>query len=273
MAFCKSGAMAFKEGPRRRARPSRADVEVEVRVPKDFVGAVTGDLSPRRKDPGHGRGGPLRLIGPRCRAELRKYSTHLRSSRGTRNAPREALTLRRGPRAADKIIAQAKADRGNGPGLGGARRGPTTCDASRPTLPCCSRLAPPQGARRLASPRRAPRPLRRARIQRRRFSDRSIARLSAEGRCFGVSSPTRRSGTPLRPRAPDAGGRFTVSADAPREGEGRTGRVRLLRSPRRVRLRRGGRTRAPRAPRVAVAERNVRDRGRDAGAPSRPCRS
>ena len=116
MAFKIAGAMAFKEGAKE-ASPVLLEpiVEIEVRVPKDFVGAVTGDLSSKRGKilgmQSETRYDVIRAHVPQ--AELHKYSTHLRSltqgraSHRTRFAHYEEI-----PRElADRIIAQAKADR------------------------------------------------------------------------------------------------------------------------------------------------------------------
>ena len=116
MAFKIAASMAFKEGTRE-AGPVLLEpiVEVEVRVPKDFVGAVTGDLSSKRgKILGMGEEGRYEIIRAHVpQAELYKYSTHLRSltqgraSHRTKFAHYEEI-----PREfADKVVSQAKAEK------------------------------------------------------------------------------------------------------------------------------------------------------------------
>ncbi|HET9253326.1 MAG TPA: elongation factor G [Candidatus Eisenbacteria bacterium] len=116
MAFKIAGSMAFKEGAKE-ANPVLLEpiVEVEVKVPKEFVGAVTGDLSSKRGKilgmASEARYDVIRAHVPQ--SELYKYSTHLRSltqgraSHRTRFAHYEEV-----PRElADRIVAQARADK------------------------------------------------------------------------------------------------------------------------------------------------------------------
>ena len=116
MAFKIAGAIAFKEGAKE-AGPILLEpiVEIEVRVPKDFVGPVTGDLSSKRgKILGMGADGRYEVIRAHVpQAELYKYSTHLRSltqgraSHKTRFAHYEEI-----PREiAEKVVSQARAER------------------------------------------------------------------------------------------------------------------------------------------------------------------
>jgi elongation factor G len=116
MAFKIAGSIAFKEGARE-ASPVLLEpiVEVEVRVPKEYVGAVTGDLSSKRgKILGMGaetRYDVIRALVPQ--AELYKYSTHLRSLTQGRASFRTKFShYEEVPRElAEKVIAQAKADK------------------------------------------------------------------------------------------------------------------------------------------------------------------
>jgi len=116
MAFKIAGSIAFKEGARE-AGPVLLEpiVEIEVRVPKDFVGAVTGDLSSKRGKilgmDAETRYDVIRAQVPQ--AELYKYSTHLRSLTQGRASHRTKFShYEEIPRElAEKIIAQAKADR------------------------------------------------------------------------------------------------------------------------------------------------------------------
>ena len=116
MAFKIAGALAFKEGTRE-AGPVLLEpiVEIEVRVPKDFVGAVTGDLSSKRGKilgmDAEARYDRIRAHVPQ--AELYKYSTHLRSLTQGRASFRTKFShYEEVPRElADKVIAQAKADK------------------------------------------------------------------------------------------------------------------------------------------------------------------
>ncbi len=116
MAFKIAGSIAFKEGAKE-AGPVLLEpiVEIEVKVPKDFVGSVTGDLSSKRgKILGMGADGRYESIRAHVpQAELYKYSTHLRSltqgraSHKTRfshyeEVPREIV---------DKVISQARAEK------------------------------------------------------------------------------------------------------------------------------------------------------------------
>jgi elongation factor G len=116
MAFKIAGSMAFKEGAKE-ASPVLLEpiVEIEVRVPKDFVGAVTGDLSSKRgKILGMVNEVRYDLIRAHVpQAELYKYSTHLRSLTQGRASFRTKFShYEEVPRElAEKVIAQAKADR------------------------------------------------------------------------------------------------------------------------------------------------------------------
>ena len=116
MAFKIAASIAFKEGAKE-AGPVLLEpiVEVEVRVPKDFVGAVTGDLSSKRGKilgmDAETRYDIIRALVPQ--SELYKYSTHLRSLTQGRASHRTKFAhYEEVPRElAEKIIAQAKADR------------------------------------------------------------------------------------------------------------------------------------------------------------------
>jgi len=116
MAFKIAGSMAFKEGAKE-AGPVLLEpiVEIEVRVPKDFVGAVTGDLSSKRgKILGMASEARYDLIRAHVpQAELYKYSTHLRSLTQGRASHRTKFShYEEVPRElADRVIAQAKADK------------------------------------------------------------------------------------------------------------------------------------------------------------------
>jgi elongation factor G len=116
MAFKIAGSMAFKEGAKE-AGPILLEpiVEVEVRVPKDFVGAVTGDLSSKRgKILGMGEEGRYEVIRAQVpQAELYKYSTHLRSLTQGRASHRTKFShYEEIPREfADKVVSQAKAEK------------------------------------------------------------------------------------------------------------------------------------------------------------------
>jgi elongation factor G len=116
MAFKIAGALAFREGIRE-AGPVLLEpiVEIEVRVPKDYVGAVTGDLSSKRaKILGMGSEARYDLIRAHVpQAELYKYSTHLRSLTQGRASFRTKFShYEEVPRElAEKVIAQAKADK------------------------------------------------------------------------------------------------------------------------------------------------------------------
>jgi elongation factor G len=116
MAFKIAGAMALKEGAKE-AGPVLLEpiVEIEVRVPKDYVGAVTGDLSSKRgKILGMGAEGRYDLIRAHVpQAELYKYSTHLRSlTQGRASFKTKFSHYEEIPRElAEKVVAQAKADR------------------------------------------------------------------------------------------------------------------------------------------------------------------
>ena len=116
MAFKIAGSMAFKEGAKE-AGPVLLEpiVEVEVKVPKDFVGAVTGDLSSKRGKI-LGMGADTRYESIRAhvpQAELYKYSTHLRSLTQGRATFRIKFShYEEIPRElADKVVAQAKAEK------------------------------------------------------------------------------------------------------------------------------------------------------------------
>jgi len=116
MAFKIAGSMAFKEGAKE-AGPILLEpiVEVEVRVPKDFVGAVTGDLSSKRgKILGMGEEGRYEIIRAHVpQAELYKYSTHLRSLTQGRASHRFKFAhYEEIPREfAEKVVNQAKAEK------------------------------------------------------------------------------------------------------------------------------------------------------------------
>ena len=116
MAFKIAGSMAFKEGAKE-AQPILLEpiVEVEVRVPKDFVGAVTGDLSSKRgKILGMGEEGRYEIIRAHVpQAELYKYSTHLRSLTQGRASHRFKFAhYEEIPREfAEKVVNQAKAEK------------------------------------------------------------------------------------------------------------------------------------------------------------------
>lgn len=116
MAFKIAASMAFKEGAKE-ANPVLLEpiVEVEVRVPKDFVGAVTGDLSSKRgKILGMGEEGRYEVIRAHVpQAELYKYSTHLRSLTQGRASHRFKFAhYEEIPREfADKVVSQAKAEK------------------------------------------------------------------------------------------------------------------------------------------------------------------
>ncbi|HEX7077679.1 MAG TPA: elongation factor G [Candidatus Eisenbacteria bacterium] len=116
MAFKIAGSMAFKEGAKE-ASPVLLEpiVEIEVRVPKDFVGAVTGDLSSKRgKILGMASGTRYDVIRAHVpQAEIYKYSTHLRSlTQGRASFKTRFSHYEEIPRElADKVIAQAKADK------------------------------------------------------------------------------------------------------------------------------------------------------------------
>ena len=116
MAFKIAGSMAFKEGARE-ANPVLLEpiVEVEVKVPKEFVGAVTGDLSSKRgKILGMGAEARYDVIRAHVpQAELYKYSTHLRSLTQGRASHRTKFShYEEVPRElADRIVAQARADK------------------------------------------------------------------------------------------------------------------------------------------------------------------
>ncbi|TMQ50906.1 MAG: elongation factor G [Candidatus Eisenbacteria bacterium] len=116
MAFKIAGSMAFKEGAKE-AGPILLEpiVEVEVRVPKDFVGSVTGDLSSKRgKILGMGEEGRYEVIRAHVpQAELYKYSTHLRSLTQGRASHRTKFShYEEIPREfAEKVVTQAKAEK------------------------------------------------------------------------------------------------------------------------------------------------------------------
>ena len=109
-------ALAFREGLKE-AGPVLLEpiVEIEVRVPKDYVGAVTGDLSSKRGKilgmDSEARYDVIRAQVPQ--AELYKYSTHLRSLTQGRASFRTKFShYEEVPRElAEKVIAQAKADK------------------------------------------------------------------------------------------------------------------------------------------------------------------
>jgi len=116
MAFKIAGSLAFKEGAKE-ASPVLLEpiVEIEVRVPKDFVGAVTGDLSSKRgKILGMGTQGRYETIRAHVpQAELYKYSTHLRSLTQGRASHRTKFShYEEVPREiADKVVSQARAEK------------------------------------------------------------------------------------------------------------------------------------------------------------------
>lgn len=116
LAFKIAGSIAFKEGAKE-AGPVLLEpiVEIEVRVPKEFVGAVTGDLSSKRGKilgmDSEARYDSIRAHVPQ--AELYKYSTHLRSLTQGRASQRTKFShYEEIPRElAERIITQAKAER------------------------------------------------------------------------------------------------------------------------------------------------------------------
>ncbi|HEU4725518.1 MAG TPA: elongation factor G [Candidatus Eisenbacteria bacterium] len=116
MAFKIAGALAFREACRE-ASPVLLEpiVEIEVHAPKEYVGAVTGDLSSKRGKilgmASEARRDVIRAHVPQ--AELYKYSTHLRSLTQGRASFRTKFShYEEVPRElADKVIAQAKADK------------------------------------------------------------------------------------------------------------------------------------------------------------------
>ena len=116
MAFKIAGSLAFKEGARE-AGPVLLEpiVEIEVRVPKDFVGAVTGDLSSKRgKILGMGTDGRYEVIRAQVpQAELYKYSTHLRSlTQGRASHKTKFSHYEEIPRElAEKVVSQARAEK------------------------------------------------------------------------------------------------------------------------------------------------------------------
>jgi len=116
MAFKIAGSLAFKEGARD-AGPVLLEpiVEIEVRVPKDFVGAVTGDLSSKRgKILGMGADGRYDVIRAQVpQAELYKYSTHLRSlTQGRASHKTKFSHYEEIPRElAEKVVSQARAEK------------------------------------------------------------------------------------------------------------------------------------------------------------------
>ena len=89
--------------------------EIEVRVPEEFLGDVMGDLSSRRgKILGTEAEAHYEVIRAQVpQAEIYKYATHLRSLTQGRGMHRAKLShYEEVPREiADKIIAQAKADK------------------------------------------------------------------------------------------------------------------------------------------------------------------
>jgi len=116
MAFKIAGALAFREACRE-ANPVLLEpiVEIEVHAPKEYVGAVTGDLSSKRGKilgmTSEARYDVIRALVPQ--AELYKYSTHLRSLTQGRATFRTKFShYEEIPRElAEKVIAQAKADK------------------------------------------------------------------------------------------------------------------------------------------------------------------
>ncbi|TMQ60578.1 MAG: elongation factor G [Candidatus Eisenbacteria bacterium] len=116
MAFKIAGSLAFKEGARE-AGPVLLEpiVEIEVHVPKEFVGAVTGDLSSKRgKILGMGADGRYDVIRAHVpQAELYKYSTHLRSlTQGRASHKTKFSHYEEIPREiAEKVVSQARAEK------------------------------------------------------------------------------------------------------------------------------------------------------------------
>ena len=116
MAFKIAGALAFREACRE-ANPVLLEpiVEIEVHAPKEYVGAVTGDLSSKRGKilgmTSEVRHDVIRALVPQ--AEIYKYSTHLRSlTQGRASFRTKFAHYEEIPRElADKVIAQAKADK------------------------------------------------------------------------------------------------------------------------------------------------------------------
>jgi elongation factor G len=116
MAFKIAGALAYREACRE-ASPILLEpiVEIEVHAPKEYVGAVTGDLSSKRGKilgmASEARYDVIRAHVPQ--AELYKYSTHLRSLTQGRASFRTKFShYEEVPRElSDKVISQAKADK------------------------------------------------------------------------------------------------------------------------------------------------------------------
>jgi elongation factor G len=116
MAFKIAGAIAYREACRE-AAPVLLEpiVEIEVHVPNEFVGAVTGDLSSKRGKilgmASETRYDVIRAHVPQ--AELYKYSTHLRSlTQGRASFRTKFHSYEEIPREiSEKVISQAKADR------------------------------------------------------------------------------------------------------------------------------------------------------------------
>ncbi|UCH85049.1 MAG: elongation factor G, partial [Candidatus Latescibacterota bacterium] len=115
-AFKVAGSMSFKKACEG-AKPVLLEpiMNVEVKVPEDFMGDVMGDLSGRRgKIQGMDPQGKFNVI--RCQvplAELYRYSTHLRSMTQGRGAHfREFSHYEEAPHdVAQKIIEEAKAEK------------------------------------------------------------------------------------------------------------------------------------------------------------------
>ena len=116
MAFKIAGAIAFKEGAKEAGSILLEPiVEIEVRVPKDFVGAVTGDLSGKRgRILGMSSQGRYEIIRANVpQAELYKYSTHLRSLTQGRASHRTKFShYEEIPKEfAEKVVNQARAEK------------------------------------------------------------------------------------------------------------------------------------------------------------------
>jgi elongation factor G len=116
MAFKIAAAMCFKEGVAQ-AAPYLLEpiLEVEVRVPDEYMGDVMGDLSSKRgKIQGMDSAGRYQVIRAQVpEAELYKYSTHLRSLTQGRGlfAAKFSHYERIPPELAERVIAAAKAEK------------------------------------------------------------------------------------------------------------------------------------------------------------------
>jgi elongation factor G len=108
--------MCFKEGVAQ-AAPYLLEpiLEVEVRVPDEYMGDVMGDLSSKRgKIQGMDSAGRYQVIRAQVpEAELYKYSTHLRSLTQGRGlfAAKFSHYERIPPELAERVIAAAKAEK------------------------------------------------------------------------------------------------------------------------------------------------------------------